>query len=87
MRSGIVGTGLWLMLTTDPDRNLRHCGLAYLALVVWCYYDPFTYGRRWSTAAVLGFTVYLVSVQFARLLAAAFGAPVLAATSRLIFGG
>jgi len=74
-RTGLLGIGLFLVLTDDPSRNLRMNVLAYVVALVWCRYDGALSHGRWGAAAFEAIVWYIASVGFARLLLLLLGEP------------
>lgn len=78
-RGALLGTVLFLSLTDDPDRNLKHNLISYIVAMVWCYYDGAFSRRRWLLAWFEGVLLHLAGVGFGNLLALVFGNPVIPA--------
>lgn len=74
-RTGLLGIGMFLVLTDDPLRNLRLNAIAYLVALVWCRYDGAVSRGRWGAAALEAIVWYLAAVSFARMLVLLFGDP------------
>lgn len=67
-RTGLLGFGLFLVLTDEPQRDLRLNALTYFIAVVWCRYDGFLSGRRWGGALLEAILWYIAAAGFARML-------------------
>lgn len=74
-RTGLLGLGMYLVLTDDPTRNLRLNALAYVVALVWCRYDGALSRGRWGAAAFEAVIWYLAAVAFARMLVLLIGDP------------
>lgn len=74
-RTGLLGLGMFLVLTDDPARNLRLNALTYLVALVWCRYDGALARGRWGAASLEAIVWYLAAVGFARLLVFLIGDP------------
>ena len=75
LKCGLLGLGLYLLLTANEAQNLRLNGVVYVVSAIWCYYDGALARRRVAVAAIEGALWYLTAIQFCKLLIAVFGAP------------
>jgi hypothetical protein len=66
-RAGLLGLGLYLVLTDDPSRNLRLNALAYVLALIWCRYDGMLSRGRWGAAAFEAMIWYLIAIGFGRM--------------------
>ncbi len=74
-RGFLLGTALYLLLTSDPVRNLRYNAIAFIAAYIWTYYDGLMVKRRWSLAWTEALFLHLLTVQFGNILILIFGSP------------
>jgi len=74
-RGLLLGTALYLSLTSDPERNLRYNAIAFIAAYIWTYYDGLIVKQRWSLAWTEALFLHLLTVQFGKILILIFGSP------------
>ena len=77
-RAVLLGTALFLMLGDNPDTNLKLNVAAYIAAVLWCFYDGVFARRRWSIAWLEAIFLHLAVIQVGNLLATIVGNPLVA---------
>jgi len=75
-RAVLLGTGLYLILTSEQDTNLRLNLVAYIVAVVWSYYDGLFAKGWWRLAWLEAIFLHLAGVQVGNFLALLFGNPV-----------
>lgn len=76
-RGALLGSVLFLSLTDDSDRNLRHNFISFIVAMVWCYYDGALTRGRWSVAWIEGLALHFTGVGFASLLILLVGSPLM----------
>lgn len=79
LRAVLLGTFLYLILTDDPDLNLKLNILPYIIAVVWSYFDGVFAKRQWKISFLEAVFIYIGAVQFGRMLSFTFGNPLLGA--------